>query len=66
MSRVYSRAVSVPSELKGLMEDVALIEGFLSPVAAPDTMKVFRYPETLQKVMVKDESSAEALSLMTS
>jgi hypothetical protein len=66
MSRVYSRAVSVPSELKGLMEDVALIEGFLSPVAAPDTKKVFRYPGMLQKVMVKDESSAEALSLMTS
>lgn len=61
---VFQGCIS-PSELKGLMQDEALSEGFLNAVAAANTKAVFRYPGTLQKVMVKDESSAEALSLMT-
>ncbi len=61
---VFQGCIS-PGELKGLMRDEALSEGFLNAVAAANTKAVFRYPRTLQKVMVKDESSAEALSLMT-
>jgi hypothetical protein len=61
---VFQGCIS-PGELKGLMQDEALSGGFLDAVAAANTRAVFRYPGTLQKVMVKDESSAEALSLMT-
>jgi hypothetical protein len=62
---VFQGCIS-PSELEGLMQDEALSEGFLNAVAAANTKAVFRYPGTLQRVMVKDESSAEALSLMAS
>lgn len=61
---VFQGCIS-PSELKGLMQGEALSGGFLNAVAAANTKAVFRYPGTLQKVMVKGESSAEALSLMT-
>ena len=54
-----------PGELKSLMQDEALSKGFLKAVADADTKAVFRYPGTVHKVMVKDQSSAEALKLMT-
>lgn len=61
---VFQGCIS-PGELKSLMQDKALSEGFLNAVAAANTKAVFSYPGTVHKVMVTDESSAEALSLMT-